>query len=33
MFFGIAYGILKSAAEAEDIVQDAWIRSQTTRLY
>lgn len=28
--FGIAYRILKSAAEAEDIVQDAWIRWQTT---
>ena len=28
--FGIAYRILKSAAEAEDIVQDVWIRWQTT---
>ena len=27
--FGIAYRILKSAAEAEDIVQDVWIRWQT----
>lgn len=27
--FGIAYRILGSAAEAEDIVQDAWIRWQT----
>lgn len=28
--FGIAYRILKSAAEAEDIVQDVWIRWQAT---
>ena len=28
--FGIAYRMLKSAAEAEDIVQDVWIRWQTT---
>ena len=28
--FRIAYRILKSAAEAEDIVQDVWIRWQTT---
>jgi RNA polymerase sigma factor (sigma-70 family) len=28
--FGIAYRMLGSAAEAEDIVQDAWIRWQTT---
>lgn len=28
--FGIAYRILKSAAEAEDIVQDVWIRWQST---
>lgn len=28
--FGIAYRILKSAAEAEEIVQDVWIRWQTT---
>ena len=28
--FSIAYRILKSAAEAEDIVQDVWIRWQTT---
>jgi len=28
--FGIAYRLLKSAAEAEDIVQDVWIRWQTT---
>ena len=28
--FGIAYRILKSAAEAKDIVQDVWIRWQTT---
>jgi RNA polymerase sigma-70 factor (ECF subfamily) len=28
--FGIAYRILRSAAEAEDIVQDVWIRWQTT---
>ena len=27
--FGIAYRILGSAAEAEDIVQDAWLRWQT----
>ena len=27
--FGIAYRMLGSAAEAEDIVQDAWIRWQT----
>jgi len=28
--FGIAYRILKRAAEAEEIVQDVWIRWQTT---
>ena len=28
--FGIAYRMLGSAAEAEDIVQDAWMRWQTT---
>lgn len=28
--FGIAYRMLKNAAEAEDIVQDVWIRWQTT---
>jgi RNA polymerase sigma-70 factor (ECF subfamily) len=28
--FGIAYRILASAAEAEDIVQDVWVRWQTT---
>jgi RNA polymerase sigma-70 factor, ECF subfamily len=28
--FGIAYRILGSAAEAEDVVQDAWLRWQTT---
>jgi RNA polymerase sigma factor (sigma-70 family) len=28
--FGIAYRMLGSAAEAEDIVQDAWLRWQTT---
>jgi RNA polymerase sigma-70 factor (ECF subfamily) len=28
--FGIAYRMLKSTAEAEDIVQDVWIRWQTT---
>jgi RNA polymerase sigma factor (sigma-70 family) len=28
--FGIAYRILASAAEAEDIVQDVWLRWQTT---
>jgi RNA polymerase sigma factor (sigma-70 family) len=27
--FGIAYRMLRSAAEAEDIVQDAWVRWQT----
>ncbi len=27
--FGIAYRVLGSAAEAEDIVQDAWLRWQT----
>ncbi|WP_263417745.1 sigma-70 family RNA polymerase sigma factor [Terriglobus albidus] len=28
--FGVAYRILKSAAEAEDIVQDVWLRWQAT---
>jgi RNA polymerase sigma-70 factor (ECF subfamily) len=28
--FSIAYGMLGSAAEAEDIVQDVWVRWQTT---
>src|ERR1700737_4527620 len=28
--FGIAYRMLGSAAEAEDIVQDVWLRWQTT---
>jgi RNA polymerase sigma-70 factor (ECF subfamily) len=28
--FGIAYRMVRSAAEAEDIVQDVWIRWQTT---
>src|ERR1700722_1253198 len=28
--FGIAYRMLGSAAEAEDVVQDAWLRWQTT---
>jgi RNA polymerase sigma-70 factor (ECF subfamily) len=28
--FGIAYRMLSSAAEAEDLVQDAWLRWQTT---
>jgi RNA polymerase sigma-70 factor (ECF subfamily) len=28
--FGIAYHMLGSAAEAEDVVQDAWLRWQTT---
>jgi RNA polymerase sigma factor (sigma-70 family) len=28
--FGIAYRMLRSAAEAEDIVQDVWVRWQTT---
>ena len=27
--FGIAYRMLRSAAEAEDIVQDVWVRWQT----
>ena len=27
--FGIAYRMLRSAAEAEDVVQDAWVRWQT----
>jgi len=29
--FGIAYGMLGSAVEAEDIVQDVWLRWQTAR--
>jgi RNA polymerase sigma-70 factor (ECF subfamily) len=28
--FGIAYRVLKSAAEADDVVQDAWMRWQRT---
>ena len=28
--FGIAYRILRSAAEAEDVVQEVWLRWQTT---
>ncbi len=28
--FGIAYRMLRSAADAEDIVQDVWVRWQTT---
>ena len=28
--FGIAYRVLGSAAEAEDVVQDAWLRWQST---
>src|SRR5262245_9118027 len=28
--FGIAYRMLGSAVEAEDVVQDAWLRWQTT---
>ena len=28
--FGIAYRMLGSAAEAEDVVQDVWLRWQTT---
>src|SRR5262245_16393444 len=28
--FGIAYRLLGSAAEAEDVVQDVWLRWQTT---
>jgi RNA polymerase sigma factor (sigma-70 family) len=28
--FGVAYRMLSSAAEAEDIVQDVWVRWQTT---
>src|SRR5690606_40803664 len=28
--FGVAYRILGSAAEAEDVVQDVWVRWQTT---
>ncbi|HKV63902.1 MAG TPA: sigma-70 family RNA polymerase sigma factor [Candidatus Acidoferrum sp.] len=28
--FGIAYRVLKNAAEAEDVVQDVWMRWQTT---
>jgi DNA-directed RNA polymerase specialized sigma24 family protein len=28
--FGIAYRVLGSAAEAEDIVQDVWLRWQAT---
>ena len=29
---GIAYRMLGSSAEAEDVVQDAWLVSVTTRL-
>ncbi|MGH9424163.1 MAG: sigma factor, partial [Thermoanaerobaculia bacterium] len=28
--FGIAYRMLRNVAEAEDIVQDVWVRWQTT---
>lgn len=28
--FGVAYGLLGSVAEAEDVVQDAWVRLQRT---
>ena len=28
--FGVAYRMLVSAAEAEDVVQEAWVRWQTT---
>lgn len=28
--FGIAYRLLGSAAEAEDVVQEVWLRWQTT---
>ena len=28
--FGVAYRMLGSATEAEDLVQDAWLRWQTT---
>ncbi|MEU5155259.1 RNA polymerase sigma factor SigJ [Glycomyces sp. NPDC021274] len=30
--FGVAYGLLGSVAEAEDVVQDAWIRLQRTAI-
>lgn len=30
--FGVAYGLLGSVAEAEDVVQDAWIRLQRTNI-
>jgi hypothetical protein len=28
--FGIAYGVLRSAIEEDDVVQDMWIRWQST---
>ena len=28
--FGVVYRMLRSAAEAEDVVQDVWVRWQTT---
>ena len=30
LLFGIAYRILATSAEAEEIVQDVWLRWQTT---
>ena len=31
--FGLAYRMLGSAAEAEDVVQDAWLRSRLRIAY